>query len=250
MAVILYSNGIVEQFMPEQLIFTEEELVKTFFDYKFIKTRRLDEIPNCWCIWGEIEHPDPIEFNKLCSDMFGLYIFSHVIFVHDSELNPDWNLTDNLYKNYQSFKTDLNSFIDATAARVIQETEEFNEEHGNAENSIYLSAKGHTTDKRVIYMFNPSEQTEEFYSDGAFTNFSDRIYDYLSKNFKKEDILTIFSDTKVIIAVEKKNVEHFFHKIINNFQEREQYEVCSILKERLDTWKQRKKRGRPKRKEA
>ena len=64
--------------------------------------------------------------------------------------------------------------------------------------------------------------------------------------FKKEDILTIFADPKIIIAVEKKNVESFFNKIITNFQEREQYEVCSELKNRFDIWRERKKRGRPK----
>ena len=34
MAICLYSNGIVEEFRPADLVFTEDELIKSFSDYK------------------------------------------------------------------------------------------------------------------------------------------------------------------------------------------------------------------------
>ena len=250
MAVIIYSNGIIEEINPKQLVFTEEELSKSFYNYKLIKSKRLTEIPNVWCVWGEMENPDPIEFNRLCTDILEVYIFSHVMFIHDSELDPSWQMSDMIYKNYNDFKFDLNTFIEEMSKHIIEEQDQIRAANGKSSNNmIYLTTIGQTEDKHVIYMFNPTEQSEDFYKDGSFSNFSDKIIEYFKTNLKLSEQLTIFSDKKIIITVTKDNVPNLFKKMLKNFEMKEKYEMCAELTRIYDDWTnftQKKKRGRPK----
>ena len=96
MAVLLYANGLTEEHKPKELTFTDEELLTIFPDFEKTRTFRLYEIPNCWCIWGE---NDPVgkredEFNKIGTDILEQICYSPVLFLHDSEINPEWKLTD------------------------------------------------------------------------------------------------------------------------------------------------------------
>lgn len=246
MGICLYNNGIVEEVKPIQLTFTEEELTKPFGNYKSIRSKRLTEIPNVWCIWGEMENPDPIEFNRLCTDMLEVYIFSHVLFIHDSEIDPSWELNDMLYKSYEEFKTDLKIFVDEIAQKIMTEQSQMPQ---GTSNMIYLSAAGQTEDKHVIYMFNPTEQSDDFYKDGSFSNFSDKIIEYLKTNLKLNEHLTIFADKKIIIEVSKDNVPTLFNKMLKNFEIKEKYEICAEISNIHNKWTdfvQKRKRGRPK----
>jgi len=252
MAICLYSNGIVEEFKPAKLTFTENELIKSFGEYKTIKSKRLIEVPNGWCVWGEMENPDPIEFNRICTDILEVYVFSHVIFIHDSELDPKWKLNDMIYKNYVDFTSDISIFIEEMSTKIVEEIDEM-QAQGKNQNMIYLTTAGKIKDKLVIYMFNPAEQSDDFYKDGSFSNFSDNITEYLKKHFKLNEPLTIFSDKKIIINVEKDNVQDLFAKMLKHFEVKEHYETCAELSHLFDDWTTyinnmppKKKRGRPK----
>jgi hypothetical protein len=245
MAVILYNNGIVEEIKPNNFTFTEKEILKLFENYKNVRSRRLIEVPNAWCLWGEMEHPEAIDFNKLATDIVEIHVFSHLIVIHDSEIDPDWNMTDILNKNYVEFRDDLAEFVDSIAQRIIDEAESREETP-----SIYLTTSGLTKDKHVVYMFDPNEQSPDFYDNGSFDNFSEKIFEYFQENFKLKDHLTIFADKKIIINVDKENVPIFFNKIIKSFENKEDYEICHELNSIYKNWssyvsKDKKKRGRP-----
>jgi len=247
MAIVLYSNGIVEEFKPMELIFNEDELIKSFGDYKNIRSKRVVELANTWCIWGEMENPDPIEFNRICTDILEIYVFSHVMFIHDSELDPSWQISDMIYKSYTDFKTDLNLFIEEMSQRIIDEADQMQAD-GSVNNMIFLTQAGQTKDKHVVYMFNPLEQSEGFYNDDSFSNFTDKVVDYLQNKIKLSEDLTIFADTKIIIAVEKDHVPKLFKQMLTNFEQKEDYETCSILTTMFNNWEkftQKKKPGRP-----
>lgn len=251
MAILLYNNGIIKEYKPSKLTFTEQELIN-FFDnnFKFLRSKRLIEIPNVWCLWAENENPDPIEFNRLCTDMLDVHVFSHVVFVHDTELDPSWSMHDMIYKDYSEFKHELNAFIDEVAKKLVEESEQIQAEQGQANNMIYLTTAGQTDDLRVIYNFSPAEQSDEFYKDGSFANFSDKILEYLKTNLDLTANLTIFKDKKIVISVNKDDVPNLFNKMIENFESKENYEVCNELVQMLNSWNDlyqiKKKRGRPK----
>jgi len=254
--IIVYSNGIVEEFRPQNKVFTENELVQSFDNYHTIKSKRISEIPNTWCLWGEMDDAPDNEYNKIGSDIVKSHIDSHIIFVHDSELNLNWNISDkNPQKEYDDFTYDVKNLIDYIADELHQKIKE-NSDTGSM---IFLSAMGHTKDKRVLFSFNPTEQIEDFYSENYFNKFAIKIYEYLTSNFEEDGGIpfVIFADSKTIVIVENQHVDEILDKIINIYKKKEDYEVCSNITEIRKKWREaitpqiidssigKKRRGRP-----
>jgi len=243
--LIIYSNGIVEELLPVENTFTDEELTQSFSDYPEVKTHRLPEVPNCWCVYGYMEDPPANEFSKLASEIVDDDVYSHILFVHDSEVNPDWIVTDNIiYRPYNDFMAAMGLFINEMMAHI--ETENRQELEVTEENTsmIFLTTLGHTEDKRVLFAFNPNEQTENFYDEG-WHNFATKIYEYLAENFDKEPVeenkpFVIYSDIKTIVIIEDKHVNEVIDKMVTFYLGREKYEVCSDISAIRDTWYARK----------
>lgn len=241
MALVIYSNGIVEELIPANKIFTDKELTDTFEYYENIKSLRLSEIPNTWCIWGEMNNPKDYEYNKLASAIANEEVFSHIIFIHDTELDREWKVTDNIiYKPYVEFIDLTSKFITNLMQNINEDEKEDNLEAENT-SMIFLTILGHTKDKRVLFAFNPDEQNDTFYIDGGWENFSSKIYEYLVKNFDNEmedskKPFVIFSDTKTIVIIEDHFVNNIIDKLIFQFQQKEQYEKCSVISNIKDKW--------------
>jgi hypothetical protein len=245
MGLVIYSNGIVEEMLPINDTFSDDELTQSFTNYPEIKTHRLPEIPNCWCIWGHIEEPPAQEFSKLASEIVDADVFSHILFVHDSEMNPTWQLTDEiLYRPYKEFMNQMGTYIKEMMQHIETENrQEIEAAEGNT-NMIFLTTLGHTQDKRVLFAFNPNVQNDEFYN-GAWDNFAIKIYEYLAENFDKEPVeenkpFVIFSDTKTIVIIEDLHVDEVIEKLIVKYQAAEKYEVCSKISEIRENWYLRK----------
>jgi len=244
MALVIYSNGIAEEMLPLNDTFTDDELVGSFNMYESIKSHRLSEIPNCWCVWGFISNPPEHEFNKLASEIADEDVHSHLIFVHDSELNMNWGITDSiLYKSYSTFMKQVGDYIKEMVKYIANEVEK---EYENADTTsmIFLRAVGHTADKRVLYVFNPDEQSENFYVDG-WDKFSFKIYVYLKENFDKEPVeenkpFVIYSDSKTIVIVEDKYVNEVVGSVLQFFERVENYEACSYISSVRERWYTRK----------
>jgi nitrogen regulatory protein PII len=244
MALVIYSNGIFEEYLPVEDTFNDQELVDMFKDYNEIRSFRLSEIPNCWLVWGEMDDPPDNEYSKLASEIVDEDVFSHVMFIHDSEINRNWNLTDDiLYKSYSVFIQQVREYTKGLVEYIAHETQKEYEEAGTT-SMIFLRAVGFTEDKRVLYMFNPDEQHEGFYVDG-WNKFSIKIYEYLKDNFYKEPIeenkpLVIYADTKVIVIVEDEKVNDVISHVLQEFEKKENYEACSFISQVRDKWYERK----------
>jgi hypothetical protein len=248
MAVILYSNGLTEDYKPSNLVFTEEELVKLFPGFKEIKTRRLLSIVNTWCVFGDSN--DINEFNRIASDIVREAVYSHIVFIHDSEINPSWNATDNiLYKGYSEFIFALKKLIDDTAAHVLEEFES-NAEYANKVDILpQLITLGATEDKRILFGFNPEDQTKEFYDNEEFYKFSQKVYQFLSLNKQSKEPFTIYADKKAIIIIESPKVKQFLDHLLEQFKRKEDYEICTDISKMMNEWtKINKKLHPPKRK--
>ena len=266
MSLIIYSNGIVEEMVSIGDVFSHRELVKSFDNYSALETYRLKEVPNTWCLWGELVEPPENEFNKIGAEVVEKDIFSHLIFIHDSELSRDWDSTDEiLQKSYKEWMDDLAHFTNTLIANMSKEREA-NISETERMNMIFLTTMGHTHDHRVLFAFNPFEQAENFYTQ-AFATFAHNIYEYLKENFFKEPIepnkpFVCFADSKTIVIVENSHVEEFTKRMIEVFEKEEKYENCKAITEIKTAWDQylkipddinidpsvgppKKKRGRP-----
>lgn len=244
MALVVYSNGIFEEYLPVDDTFSDQELVDMFHDYKEIKSHRLSEIPNCWLIWGEMDYPPDNEYSKLASEIIDDDIFSHIIFIHDSEIDRNWGLTDDiLYKSYSEFIDQVGIYIKDMVEYIANETQKEFEEAGTT-SMIFMRAIGYTKDKRVLYQFNPEEQSDEFYIDG-WDKLAGKIYEYLKENFYKEPIeenkpFVLFADTKVIVIAEDEKVNDIISHVLQEFEKRENYEACSFISNVRNEWYKRK----------
>ena len=124
MAIMQYNSGVVEDVKPRNMMFDDHELLEFFADYAKIRTKRLVEVANSWCVWGEKEHRDPNEFNNLGTRIVGEKIYSPLLIVHDSEMDPDKNLTDKvILRPYKDFKNDLLEYLDMIASEIIEGSE-------------------------------------------------------------------------------------------------------------------------------
>jgi len=237
MGVLIYQNGIVEDYNPTSYTFSEKELVFLFSEYKTIRTKRLITVLNTWCIWGENPIRDPQDLNRIISDILEEAVHSHALFVHDSEINPDWKVTDNiLYRNYREAVIDIKRLIDSTASGIINEYKNFEENEDAAKLLPVLETIGPTKDKRILFSFNPSDQYSEFYENDEFNSFSKKVYDYIHTHTQDEEPFTIYADKKAIIIVNTQNVPILINKILEKFKKTEQYEICKELVSMISNW--------------
>ena len=241
MAVILYPSGVTETYIPEKLVFADSEILKIFNEFTQIRTARLYEVPNTWCVWANNEEDDESIFNKLGSDIVQQNIFSEIMFIHDTELDPAWMLTDDIILNgYEDFRIDLLQFFDDIAENVIKESERIREEQGN--NLIFLTTIGPSPDKRVFLEFDPHKQSTEFWQRMHFSAFCNKVHEFLSKFYKDGDMFVLFADKKSIILVKDENVDFIMDKIIYEFENyAERYEQCNDLNKVYKSWKKFKR---------
>lgn len=236
MAVILYPSGVTELYEPQLHTFSDEDILKMFNDYEHIRTARLYEIVNTWCVWGVNKKEDELNYNKLGSDILQENVFCHVLFIHDTEINPAWMLTDTIiYKGYDHFKTELLQFFDEVAESVIRESQEQRTEGGN-QNLLFLNTVGPTEDKRVLFEFETDKQSQEFYDDKNFFHFAIKIREYLAEHYIDADKFYIYQDKKSIIFVKNENVEALINSLIGFFERTEKYEYCSEIKAIYQRW--------------
>lgn len=236
MGVVVYSNGITEDYKPGKLVFTEEELVTLFTEFPDIKTVRIPVILNTWCIFGAGLN-DPMEFNRIVSDIVKEGVFSHALFVHDSEINPQWNATDTvLYKGYSEFIGTMKRTIDEVAGNIVNEFVATAEYEDKVDHLPQLETLGATPDKRILFLYNPDEQTKSFYTNDEFSKFSQKVYDYIIANRQIKEPFTLYADKKAVIIVQHGKVETFLSSILEDFKKREEYEICTNITKMMDEW--------------
>jgi len=237
MAVIIYSNGLTEDYRPSNLVFTEEELVSLFTEFREIRTVRSPSLVNTWVLYGIGDVPDPMNYNKLTSDIIREHVYSHAMFVHDSEIDPKWNATDTiLYKGYNEFITELKKIIDEVSLRILSDFEA-NGDYDNKVNRLpVLMNLGATQDKRLLFSFNPDEQSPDFYKNEEFYRFSQKIYDFLLANKQDKEPFTIFADKKAVIIIDPMKVKSFLTAVLEKFKSREEYEICNYLTQIMKDW--------------
>jgi hypothetical protein len=239
MSVVCYSNGIVEEFRPLEFTFTEDELLKAFSNYRMLKSIRIQEIPNTWLLWGIMDNPPELEYNKLGDEILNEEVFSHIVFIHDSEIDPSWKATDDvLYKSYEEFTQDVKQYLEFISEELVKKNQEQMSE-ADAASMIFLITMGHTKDKRVLFAFKPDEQSDMFYMDGSFDKFAYRMLEFLKLNFDPDPNkpFVVFADTKTVVIVEDRYVQDLLDKMLNIFKLKERYELCSKVAEIKESWR-------------
>lgn len=239
MAIVVYSNGIVEEFRSLDYTFTEKELVDAYHNYHTLMSSRLIEIPNTWVLWGEMHNPPENEYNKIGDEILDVEVYSHVMFIHDTEINPKWNATDNIiYKSYDEFSGLIARFLDDVSKDIVrQNQEEMSEE--DSQNMIFLITMGHTKDKRVLFAFNPHEQSDMFFVDGSFDKFAIKIFDYVEPNFDPDFTkpFVVFADSKTVVICEDRYVYDLIDRMSDVFLKKEKYEICAKLSDMKNQWR-------------
>lgn len=245
MSLLLYTNGLTEEHRAKELIFTDEELLTIFPDFDKTRTYRLSDIPNCWCVWGENEPIDKRddEFNKIGTDILEQLCYSPILFLHDSEINPEWKLTDNMiFTGYEEFKVEMLKFFNEIAEEIMEEREKIRQEEGyNPGKGLDIDQVGISEDKRIIFKFNMEKQSEEFFRSDNLLEFAQRVHDFLKINYSDDDIFTILADKNTIMVMDDNQVEPFIEKLISFFRNEEKYEACSVLRDIYKKWSEYKK---------
>ena len=243
MAVILYENGLVEEYKPKENVFGDEEIISKFPKDDKLRSRRLDEIINCWCIWGENKSMKRDNYNNIASALLGEKIFSKVLFIHDTEINPNWKLIDTpIYKNYSVFLEEIETLIEFVAHDIIQANEEYNKQVENTDNNhlMILNTIGPTKDKRILFELDLDKQDENFFNDKYFGNFARKVYQYLTNDIKEEDTAFVaFADSKVILMIRKGQTQIFLNILLDFFSKKEEYEKCSVIKNIKEKWEKK-----------
>lgn len=232
MAVILYSNAILETIRPAGLVFTEDEIINVFSEtYHTMHSKRLVEIPNTWAVWASMDDPPSNEYNMLGSDIVDYDIDSPLVLIHDSEINPSWNVTDDILQfGYDAFLGKISEYINEVASETLKERDT-TEEH--PQSLISLMQMGITPDKKLLFSFDPNNQDNGFYEGESFGAFSQRILDYmknnLATNIDAKKPFTIFDDNKTVVIVNDKDVSATLDVMMNRFTKDENYEACNDL---------------------
>jgi hypothetical protein len=255
MAVILYGNGLTEEIVPSKFTFSDQEILEFFKEFNNIQTKRLDEVPNTWCVWGELKNPKEDDYNKLASEIIREHCYSKLFLLHDTEVDPSWNLTDTvIYDGYDVFKKKLLKFLDEIAIETIREIEHMRDASGKP-NLLALDQVAISVDKRVIFKFNPDKQQPDFFKPSHFEEFANKSFNFLDKFYKDGDVLPIYADKKMIIVMDDIQVKQYVDLLISFFEKREEYLKCARINEIYKSWTEfkekknpPKKRGRPSKK--
>ena len=164
-------------------------------------------------------------------------VYSVGLFIHDSEIDPTWNATDDiLYKSYNEFNEHLQQILEIAAGNVIQDLNGKIDYDNRVKLLPVLTTLGSTADKRVLFMYNPDDQYPEFYADDDFSLFAKKVYKHLTESPQKTEPFTIFSDKKALIIVGSDKVAAFFDTLIKQFTKQEDYEICTNISKMLDEW--------------
>lgn len=242
MSILLYSNGIVDEIHPKNLVFTESELLSSFVEFENVKTFRLSTVLNAWCIYGVSLLQEAIEYNRIATELIKEPIYSHVLLVHDSELNLEWKVTDSiLYKGYNEFHDEIIKLINELSGKILRDYQAFNGDKNSTEYLPQLVSIGTTEDKRILFNFNPDDQTREFYDHEEFYVFSQKVYDFLNKNKQEKEPFTIYADKKAIIIIDSNNVKTFLNSMLEKFKNKEEYEICTNITKMIKQWPPTKK---------
>lgn len=252
MAIMQYNSGVVENINPRQVVFTDEELLGYFEENQKLRSRRLSDIPNAWCIWGEDETSAENNFNRLGSRIVGESVYTPILIIHDSELNPDLYLTEKIiHSNYEDFRTTVIGYFDVIAMEILDEMDYHQSEEGFAGSEFppKLMIIGPTEDKRVLMEFDPELQGPEFWEFDNFSIFASRGFGYLHQFFNKNtnvlgNSFAIYADNKSIIFIRDENVEFVMEKVLENFEVREKYHGCSHIVAMLKKWAEYIKGGK------
>lgn len=240
MAVLLYTNGLTEELKSKDLTFKDEELLKIFSDYDKLRTFRLYEVPNTWCVWGEFNPQDktPDLYNQIGTDILDQACYSPILFIHDTEVDPSWNLTDvMILSGYDDFRSGMLRFFNDIAADMTYARQKMKENSkGNSWTQLELKQTGVSADKRIIHKFDLDDQVQNFYSDENLLDFAKRVHNFLKFSYKDGDIFAIYADTNIIIVMEDAQVKIFIEKLIAFFEARENYEACSVLRNTYERW--------------
>ena len=240
MAIIQHSNGIIEDIKPGRATFTDDELIGLLENYSKIETVRLLEVPNTWCVWGVSENNPDIEYNKIASIIINEHVYSPLIIVHDTELDPTWNLNDDIIlQDYESFRTEVYELIDEIATRAIEETSAMSDEDTNK--MMILTTVGPTQDKKVLFEFSLKKQSNEFFRADNMDEFNAKVMDYWDAYFfdnikVNDNFCVIYADSKHIIRIPDAEVDEFM-KVMRDYSEKiEEYEDCSAIKNYQRAW--------------
>jgi len=214
-AMLLYANGLTEEFKSKEFTFSDVELYGIFEGFDKIRSFRLYEVPNTWCIWGERIPIDKAtdEYNQVGSDIIQQKCFSPILFIHDTEINPAWRLTDDMIQmGYEDFRKDLNEFFNEVAKDIVEERELARIESGHPPNLMVLQEAGVSEDKRIIFKFDMEKQTQEFFAESNLSEFAKRIHNFLKFSYKDGDIFAIYADKNIIIVMADLQVKPFIEK--------------------------------------
>jgi len=239
-----YNNGVVEHLKPSDNVFEDKEILKLFGEYEELRTKRLVEVPNAWCIWGENKDKkeDPEEFNNLGAKVVGEKIYSPLLILHDSELNPELHLTDKIIiKPYEDFKNEILGFLDGIAQEILDNFAT----QSNLNKDMFIpnvEAIGPTKDKRLLMKLDLEKQIDDFFRFDIFTPFATQSFNYLHKYLNSNlrlsnNAFIIFADKKTVLIIPDDQVENFLRKIIDNYEKREKYRACDHILRMLRKWK-------------
>lgn len=235
MAVLLYTNGLTEDYKPKKLTFSEQEILDIFSEYDKVKSLRVIPVINTWCVYAESGDMD--NTNQIATVIMQKNINTNVLFIHDSEIDPDWGISDNiLYKGYDDFEDEMKNLIEVVATEILNEIVSSEEYSERLNNLPYFISLGTTPDKKLLYGYNPDDQAENFYNNEEFDRFSEKIYEYISKNKQTKEPFTIYEDNKAIILLEEGKSKKFLNTLLENFKGKEEYEICTNISKIMTEW--------------
>ena len=231
MAIVLYINGLNEVIKPSSHIFTEGELLKPYNKAAKFKSCRLIEILNGWCLHEDIKNPVEDNLNKIASVIAGQQIYSTCMFIHDSEIDPSWDITDTLFENYTTFESVLIKSINSIAEQMLNQYNAWAQENNVLDSMPVLEPMGSTADKKILFNFNPNQQNVEFYKSPQFYTFSRKVYKFLKtkKKFKQDNNFVLYEDGKAALIVKPEFIPDIIKQMIDKFQSYEEYEICEDL---------------------
>lgn len=234
MALLLYPSGVLTDLKSNNLMFSDKEILNIFKTCNKIRTKRLFEIPNTWMIWADAVTLDDDLFSNIGSTMIEENIYSPILFIHDTEMDPSWLLTDDpILYTYKTFDRDLRQFVDEISRNLISE-----DMNPNKKKLIILTTVGSTEDNRVLFDLYPENQSDFFYKLN-FDEFAKKTIQFLldeqDKAFKELGV-TIFEDRKIVIRIRHNDFEFIINKLNEWAEKKEEYEWCAFLKYLKDLW--------------
>lgn len=242
MAIMLYQSQLTSEKTPENnKYFTKNELKEFFKEYEKLNSLRLDE-NNIWCLYGSKTIYNTIEYNSIASDLCGVDVYSPLLIIHDSEINPEWKMSHLTNETYSDFYDNVMNDIIAISQELLKTIKE-NEMAENGEDTLpYLETVGETTEepKRVFFYFDPDKQSENFYKSNNLNILCEKAYDYISVSENKyREPFIMYEDVKAIVSIPKDKIIKFADIIINYFLKEEEYEKCDVLKNLKINWEKK-----------